>query len=336
MMRFFTFAAFLTPLFLTSACKDGPTRLPNSIGKAGEVAIVMDKPNWEGEMGASFRTTLAADYPGLPQREPMFTLLSVPHNAFNALFQSHRNLIVVHIPSPDFQEAQMVIQENVWATPQIVITFTGPSVSEILACFDQQKDRVINAIEQAERNRVITRSKRYEEKTLRLLVNESFGGSPRFPQDYFLKKQEKNFIWISRETTNTLQGVLVYSYPYVDETSLSKEVILRECRAVMRHQVPGTLENTYMIFSPALEPTFRWVHYKNNDFGEMRGLWEVEKDFMGGPFVAHLYLDAKNRRVLVLHAFVYAPRYDKRNYVRQIESILYSFDWEEEADSLPD
>ena len=323
----------LAILCLTTACKDGPARLPNSSGKAGQVAIVMDKPNWEGELGASFGAVLAAEYPYLPLPEPMFTLINVPHNAFNALFQSHRNLILVNI-SPDYEEGQMVIQENIWAAPQIVVTFSGPNASAIRACLDQQKERLISAIEQAERNRVIASSKRFEEKSLRLLVNESFGGSPHFPQGYYLKKQEKNFIWITWESTYITQGVLIYSYPYVNESSLSKAVIERECSAIMQQQVPGTLENSYMIFSPALEPAFRWIHYNNKDFGELRGLWDVQNDFMGGPFVAHLYLDAINRRVLVFHAFVYAPRYDKRNHIRQIESILYSFEWMEEADSV--
>ena len=36
------------------------------------------------------------------------------------------------------------------------------------------------------------------------------------------------------------------------------------------------------------------------------------------------------KEIIVVEGFVYAPRYDKRDYIRQVESILYSFDWEEE------
>lgn len=331
MSRSLSLFLILAAIFLTASCNEGTQTKPTASGMAGEVAIVMDKPNWEGEMGATFRASLAAEFPFLPQAEPVFTLFNVPHNAFNALFQSHRNLVIVSI-SPEYEVGTMVIQENVWAAPQIVATFSGPNASEILACFDQQKERLINAIEQAERNRVIAVSKRYEERTLRLLVNESFGGSPRFPQDYFLKKQAKNFIWITRETTNIIQGILVYSYPYVDSTSLSKEVMIRESKRVMREQVPGATENSYMVFSQVIEPDLRWIHYSGQDFGELRGLWDVQNDYMGGPFVSHFYLDVSKRQVLVLHGFVYAPRYDKRNYVRQIESILYSFEWEGESE----
>ena len=31
--------------------------------------------------------------------------------------------------------------------------------------------------------------------------------------------------------------------------------------------------------------------------------------------------------IIVLDGFVYAPRYDKRHYVREVESIMYSFEW---------
>ena len=331
MLRYFTFSMIAAITCFLQGCKDGPQRLPNVSGKAGEVCIVMDKTNWEGELGSAFRASLATDYPFLPQREPMFTLFNVPHNAFNSIFQSHRNIVVVQI-THDLVEAQMVLQENVWAAPQIVATFSGPDASSILDCFDQQNKKLISALEQAERNRNITNIKRFEDRGLRMLVNESFGASPFFPQGYSLKKQDKDFIWITLETTYIKQGILIYSYPYVDSSSLSKNVIIRECNNVMMKQVPGPMDNTYMTYSTEVEPSLSWIHFNNKDFAEVRGLWEVENDYMGGPFVSHLYLDASKRRVLVLEAFVYAPRYDKRDYLRQVESILYSFEWEDNQD----
>jgi hypothetical protein len=61
---------------------------------------------------------------------------------------------------------------------------------------------------------------------------------------------------------------------------------------------------------------------------ETRGFWEVEGDFMGGPFVSHSFYSPDGQDIIVLEAFVYAPKYDKRQYLRQVESILYSFEWE--------
>ena len=35
--------------------------------------------------------------------------------------------------------------------------------------------------------------------------------------------------------------------------------------------------------------------------------------------------------IIVMEAFVHAPRYDKRSLLRQVESILYSFEWKNNA-----
>jgi len=333
MSRLLTVSLMLTAaIILTSACEEGPRRLPGISGKAGEVGIVMDKNLWEGSLGSTLRSLLAANYPLLPQPEPIFTLFNIPDNAFGSVFQSHRNLVLVQI-STDLHEAQMLIQQNVWSAPQIVINLSGPNIDAVSAVIEEEKEKIVSAIEQAERNRVITGAKRYEDRSLRMLVNESFGGSPYFPDGYALRKQaqSKDFIWISYETTRMSQGVFIYSYPYINDNSFSKARMLEERNAILKREVPGQLENSYMITHSGNNsgevPTMRWVRYNGKDFAELRGLWEVENDFMGGPFVSHSYYDPKTNRVLVLEAFVYNPRSDKRNYMRQTESILYSFEW---------
>ena len=45
---------------------------------------------------------------------------------------------------------------------------------------------------------------------------------------------------------------------------------------------------------------------------------------MGGPFVSHARVDERNNRVVVVEGFVYAPETDKRNFIRRVESALYT------------
>ena len=100
---------------------------------------------------------------------------------------------------------------------------------------------------------------------------------------------------------------------------------------MMQENVPGMVENSYMTISSEVTPGLEVMKYKNRNFVEMRGLWEVKNDFMGGPFVIHAFYDKNNpKEIIVVEGFVYAPRYDKRDYIRQVESILYSFDWKED------
>ncbi len=98
-------------------------------------------------------------------------------------------------------------------------------------------------------------------------------------------------------------------------------------------EVPGPLDNTYMTTNSLIEPSFRWVNFNNREFVEIRGLWDVKNDFMGGP-LCHCFYDRENEKVVVLEAFVYAPRYPKEIIYAELESIIYSFEWQNEEKNL--
>lgn len=316
---------------LLSGCKGKGIQLKQSVsGKAGEVVVVANKVYWESEPGTLLREILACDYPLLPQKEPSFTLINIPENAFTNIFQIHRNIIIVKTDEK-LLEPKFIIQEDVWSAPQTVITVAAPNMASLTELIEKKRETIFNTFEQSERNRVIRNSKRYEEKSLRNIVAESFGGSPYFPTGYSLKKRTDDFIWISYESTYTNQGIFVYKYPVKDSTTMTLEGLIAARNEVMEKNVPGMLEGSYMTTTmiKEREPQLKWIKYKDRSFGELRGLWEVQNDYMGGPFVQHAFYDKDGKNIIVVEGFVYAPRYDKRNYLRQVESIIYSFDWAE-------
>ncbi|MBQ4379873.1 MAG: DUF4837 family protein, partial [Bacteroidaceae bacterium] len=55
---------------------------------------------------------------------------------------------------------------------------------------------------------------------------------------------------------------------------------------------------------------------------QVRGLWDMHNDAMGGPFVAYLLEDAQNDRMLVAEGFVFAPDEKKRPLIRELEAAL--------------
>lgn len=326
-------ATLISGLFSVSCNNSGEGGDPykkNVSGKAGEVIVVIAKENWEGKSGEALKEVLACDYPMLPQREPAFNLINIPDNAFNDIFRSHRNIVMVTLNASS-EKREVVINRDLWAKPQIVVRVQAPSDSAAANLINSKSELIFNAIDQIEKDRLIRNAKRYEQRDIRPIVAEMFGGSPYFPNGYSIRKQNENFIWVGYETSYTIQGVLIYKLPYNGVEFPSKEEILEKQSAVLKQNVPGMFEGTYMIISKAPEvvPTMKTYKYKNDNFVEIRGLWEVEGDFMGGPFVEHIRYAKEEGKLLVIQAFVYAPRYKKRNYLRQVESILYSFEWQE-------
>ncbi len=328
--RLFTLLALVLVL---PGCKNGNKRtlLPNVSGKAGEVLVVIERDEWEGNLGVAIREVLAGDTPYLAQREPLFSLSNVPAGSFTSMFKMHRNLLLVNI-NPQNQTSGVVYKNNVWAQPQALVQINAFDAEEALSLFQEAGTVIAEFFEQSERDRIIANAKLYEESALRSPVEKVAGGILHFPSGYRCKKFTEDFAWMADEKQYVQQYVMVYRYPVGDggEEVFSLENIIGKRNSVMRDNVPGMFEGSYMTTSTAMEPTVRSLRYHGRSFVETRGFWEVQGDFMGGPFVSHSFYSQDGKDIIVLEAFVFAPRYDKRQYLRQVESLLYSFEWKTE------
>ena len=321
--------AALTIVGLASCSGSGKGLLPNVSGKAGEVIVVIERADWEGALGDEVRELLAADCPWLYIREPLYSLVNVAPGGFADLFKVHRNIVIFNI-DPQVASSGVLVKSDVWASPQCIVQVSAHDSEEALSILKEKGTIVVGAIEQAERDRVIRNTLLYEESSIRTEVNEIFGGSPHFPSGYKLKMKNDHFAWIADEKQYVTQGVFVYRYPVPKEDPFTIESIIAKRNQMLQENVPGMFENTYMTTAEYITPTVEFIKFKGRDFAQTRGYWEVYNDFMGGPFVSHSFYSPDGSEIIVLEAFVYAPRYDKRQYLRQVESILYSFEWKKE------
>lgn len=324
---------FLVALAALVSCgHSGKALLPNVSGKAGEVIVVLDKSEWEGNLGGAVRDLLACDCPWLANKEPLYSLVNVIPSGFVDMFKVHRNIVFFEI-DPQAKKEGVILRNDVWASPQCVIQVSAFDTESALALLNDNSEIIVNALEQAERDRVINNTLLYEEKSIAPQVREIMGGSPHFPSGYKLLKKTDDFIWIADEKQYTTQGVLIYKYPVTPgEEAFSRDNIIAHRNEALKENVPGMFENTYMTTTEYIMPTVSFMKYKGRDFAQTRGFWEVYNDYMGGPFVSHSFYSPDGKDVIVLDAFVYAPKYDKRQYLRQVESLLYSFEWADEKD----
>ncbi len=312
-----------------ASCKNsGKPLLPNVSGKAGEVVVVIDKAAWEGNLGNEVRNLLARDAEYLPQREPLYNLVTLTPATFSDLFKYHRNILLFNIDKAVATQG-VEYRNDVWAHPQCVIQVNAASADSAISVVRKSGEVIAGAIEQAERNRVLLNTLLYEEPNLSPVVEKMTGARMHFPIGYHLKKATDNFIWIANETQYTIQGVFVYKYPAsLGDAEFTEENIIARRNAVLKQNVPGMFDNTYMITSTFITPGVKFLRYHGQDFAETRGLWEVYNDYMGGPFVSHSFYSRDGKDVIVLEAWVYAAKFDKRQYLRQVEALLYSFEWD--------
>jgi hypothetical protein len=315
----------LPALLLAASCTQEKKSqiLPAISGKAGEVEIVSSKAVWESEAGNAVRTVLQAEYPYTPQKESKYRIYNVPPEGFVNVFRLHRNILYLHIADTCTQK--LTISKNVWAEPQTMITVYAPDEASAAELILKQDAKICETFEDAERERVIYNARKFENASLADAVRSQFGGSPFFPSSYTMKKRTDDFVWISYETTYTTQGIFIYRFPYKGVEQFTAEALVAKRNEVMKENVPGSLDGSYMITNPVIKPGYYQKNYKGRDFTEIRSLWETQNDYMGGPFISDAFRSSDGKDVIVIEGFVYAPKYDKRDYLRQVEALIYSW-----------
>jgi hypothetical protein len=320
--------SLITVIVFTISCDNKKTRtalLPSVSGKAGEVVIVMKEKYKEGKIGKNFKKLFSQEVYGLPQSEPILNLFFFNHKAFTRILKLHRNIIMTQI-SPNIKQAKISFRKNVWAHPQIFISIVAPNEAEFEKLFNKNKDKLLRSFVVGERQRIINNYKKYEEKSLCKLIRDKQHISLSVPKGYAMRTDTSNFMWVSHETPQISQGLFIYSYNINDSIALNIKFLIHVRDSVLKQNVAGPLTNTYMITEQILPPEFKEFYLNGKYTAQVRGLWKVEKDFMGGPFISFSRFDMKRNRIVTVDGYVYAPKFDKRNYLRQVEGILYTMD----------
>jgi len=74
-------------------------------------------------------------------------------------------------------------------------------------------------------------------------------------------------------------------------------------------------------------PVEREINLKGLYAKELRGLWQMEGAFMGGPYLSYSLVDEKNNRVITIDSYVYSPKFDKREYLREMEALALTINF---------
>lgn len=304
--------------------KGEKTLLPNVTGAAGEVVVVLPKALHTDSIGLFYKNLLTSDVPFLPQSEPLFDLIMIPPEAFTDIFKSHRNIIFNEVQKST-GEVKMSLKKDVWAAPQTIVYITGPSYKEIENYLRKESKTIVTIFEQAERDRVVQNAVKYEEKLINSEIEKSLKINLKIPKGYRINFNRDSLVWISFETPQLSQGLILYTFPYTDKNTFTLNYLIEKRDKFVKH-IGGPTDGSYMMTSKVVKPELTEMMYKGRYYGVMKGLWDVYKHPMGGPFVSHVTIDEDRQRVVVAEVYVYAPASKKRNYLRQAEALLYTFE----------
>lgn len=322
--RGFAVAATAIAAVTLAACdafqKLGSNNGMTAQGAAYEVVVVSNAPTWDGPAGEAMRSLLQQDIPAFNQQEPMWNVLRVLPDGFKNIIAKHRNVIKLQVDAS--VKPSIGVQYDVAAHPQTVIIIQSPSQEALAQYIEENGENILYVLEKSERDRTLEFANQYYEEQLRTLIRDKFGVEMKVPKGYMLRSQSDDFVWISYEHKLASQGFFIYSYPYKGVQSLQPEALVA-ARNKFASRIPGPADGSYMTTAEAFDPESRAIRIGGRLWIEMRGLWDVQGDFMGGPFVSFSTVDTVTNRVITLDCYVYSPQLPKRNYMRPLEHLVY-------------
>ncbi|MCQ2344466.1 MAG: DUF4837 family protein [Paludibacteraceae bacterium] len=315
----------LSVLLLTS-CGGSRSLKPESSGAAFELLLVIDDDVYNSPAGDSLRMFIEGPVPFLPQPEPQFQISRIPHRLYDRLLQTTRNILFVNIDPNLYTQAKAKFLNEPWANNQAVCNINAPSRQEFADFISKNGDRIVDFFVTAERKRMHEYFLANFNRQANDTVYELFDSNLAIPTSFNRYKRGDHFLWISNGSASGGQNIVMYSVRYTSTEQLTHESILARRDSVMKANIPGELQGSYMGTElKYLYPETRFITHNGEWAAVTRGLWRMRNGaLMGGPFVSLTRIDRVNKRILTVEGFVFAPSRAKRNLLRQMDAMVYS------------
>jgi hypothetical protein len=298
-----------------------------SSGGPNEMLIITQNlEQWDGEIGDSIRATFGQEMPVLSIPESEFNLVNINEKSLEKkMFKTHHNLFIIEIDKK-FPKAYVETKKDLWSAPQMVIKINAPSHEAFLQAFEENKNTNLELFRENERIRII---KSYASKFKNINVvrdlRKNYKLDMNIPRGYQIATLEENFAWIRKETTTNSMSVLIYTTPYADTNAFNANRIKRSRNLLTKIKIPGPTPDSYQKIADEYIPTqCRRISFNGLYATEIRGLWDLENDFMGGPFLSYTFVDEAQNKVITIDGFMYAPKQKKAVMLRELEAILWS------------
>jgi len=237
------------------------------------------------------------------------------------------------------------LRPNLWARRQLVVYATGPDDEAVAAQIRARGAELRRAYDALARQRM-TRDmfERGRQTDIEDALLERHGFAVGVQHDYVLVRDttfltdagtRATFVRLRRlAAADSWRDLFIYFEDDPRLERLNRESVLAIREEVSRRFVRGADDSTYIRVEdrfPDRRPVVTDTVSLAGRFAlETRGTWYLGRDDgrsagMGGPFVNFAFYDEDTGRFYMIDGMVFAPRFDKREFLRQMEVIAHTF-----------
>lgn len=356
-----SFTRFVAPLLfvavLASGCLSDVDHRPEAIGEEGRVTVVMDTNQWNGPIGEAVRGQLMAAINTLPAPEPSFDLRNthIRSQSQFAELQKQKNLVFVapladstqegrfinSVFSPDAKQAirdgtsAIVGRRNVWRRNQQVFYVTAPDANHLADAIRTDGMALRDSFNVVTRERLHREMfERGRQRELEDAMLQNHGFAVHAQHDYLVATDTTDFFWLRRILPDTWRSLFVHYIENGDPSAITPDWIYAQRDSLAQIYLQGNLGGWIAIdYRRPLET--KQVSFLGRYAFETRGLWIMIDGYTddgrpivagsGGPFLTYTFYDQNSGRVYFVDGMVFAPGFEKREFLRQMEVIAHTF-----------
>lgn len=317
---------------------------PKALGVANQITVICEDEMWEGPVGDSIDFYLASVYPVLPRPEPLFDLRHF--TPFDIQVERLRRELRTYLMCIDTRdtasraykiaqnhlgkealqitEAKLKRSKDQWATDQIILYLMAPGEEALAASISKYFPTISEQVRQHDLKQI--RTKAYlkgDNAPLIKTLKEEMGIDIRIPRDFIIALEEDSLFWLRKDYEDITVNLVLQLIPYRSEDQFSKAYMKEVRDAFGLAYVSSSSDSSYMRINDVDLPMYTFNREVNGRYAlEARGIWEMENDFMGGPFVSYLVHLKERDALLFIDGFVLAPGHSKKEIMQQIEVIV--------------
>ena len=354
-MRLYLFISVLLTASILSGCND-IKYAPAAVGQEGSVIVVIDSLTWTGPVGDALREEIGQPIPTLPAPEPSFGLQKFPllgqsslnriKMQKNVLFVSSLDdsTVVTQLISSLFSEdalqavndnqGALVVRDDPWRLRQKVAILAAPSASDLVDVIRRSGPQLRDGFNEITRERTeLDMFRKGRQLNLEAQLFEKHNFAVKVQHDYQIAVDTTQFVWLRRIlSSESWRSVFVHYIENGNPAEMSPEWIYDVRDSLTQKDVRGNL-NGFVEIDRRRPLITENISFLGNFGYETRGLWQMmevnngekQQAGMGGPFVTYTFYEQESGRIYFVDGMVFAPGYEKREFLRQVEVIAYTF-----------
>ncbi len=256
--------------------------------------------------------------------------------------KSNIGLYILNMLDPTSKEliqkdsAYIFIKNDLWSKDQIVLILVAKDKETLLKRLKKDRNEIYlyfrDDFFKREINAVI--SEGHNKKDIERYLLEKYGWKIFVQHDYYVAKDsaQERFVWLRRRTPEDMERFIFVHWidsVYNPYKFFNQIWIANKRNEITQKFYRTTRDDAWVVIADDPESIkhlyFFPVNFNGRYAVRVQGLWRFNDFTGGGPFISYVFYDSTQKRIYFLDGSIFAPRYEKKKLIVQIDAILHTF-----------